>query len=139
MTPALLEVLASGRSAANGRAATARWLLRAGCPRKHLAEENFDGRTPKDVAKLYAASELEAILAAAETPVLAIKPRVFTTPIQFADPVEKLRAGFELRYGGTIGPSGGVHIGLCLPAAICDSRSYRPGSAIHIATHREIG
>ena len=51
--------------AANGRAATARWLLRAGCPRKHLAEENFDGRTPKDVAKHYAASELEAILAAA--------------------------------------------------------------------------
>jgi hypothetical protein len=35
-------------------------------------------------------------------------------------PVEKLRAGFELRYGGTIGPSGGVHIGLCLPAAICE-------------------
>ena len=40
----------------------------------------------------------EAILAAAETPVLAIKPRGFTTPIQFADPVEKLRAVSE---GGT--------------------------------------
>ena len=34
----------------------------------------------------------EAILAAAETPILAIKPRGFTTPIQFADPAEKLRA-----------------------------------------------
>ncbi|MHA7815370.1 MAG: universal stress protein [Pseudohaliea sp.] len=40
----------------------------------------------------------EAILAAAETPILAIKPRGFTTPIQFADPEEKLRAVGE---GGT--------------------------------------
>ncbi|KGE02975.1 universal stress protein [Pseudohaliea rubra] len=40
----------------------------------------------------------EAILAAAETPVLALKPRGFTTPIQFAAPAEKLRAVDE---GGT--------------------------------------
>jgi hypothetical protein len=31
-------------------------------------------------------------------------------------PVDRLRAQYELRYGGAIGPSGGLHLGLCLPA-----------------------
>ena len=30
--------------------------------------------------------------------------------------VERLRSQYELRYGGWIGPAGGVHLGLCLPA-----------------------